>query len=369
MNQPLRPKHDALLRMIDANANRAQEAARVLEDLARFMITVPTSAAELSREGKAIRHGLRTWLDHVDPRADRVVLARDTMNDPGTQHATQAEHDRSGARGVALAAGSRLGEALRVLEEAAKLLANGRAADIEALRYRGYTLCQAVVRTLAPRCPQWSLCVLLTESLCTHHTWLEVARAAISGGSDCVQLREKALSDRELLARARALVKLSHDELRRNAAHHTNRCAVIINDRPDIAALSNADGVHLGQDDMAIADARAIVGSRWIGVSTANLDQAARAIAAGADSVGLGPMFASGTKPKDTLSGPEYLRAFLADTALSGVPHLAISGIDAARAAELASMGCRGVAVSAAVCSASDPERAARTIRDAVCKV
>jgi thiamine-phosphate diphosphorylase len=92
-----------------------------------------------------------------------------------------------------------------------------------------------------------------------------------------------------------------------------------------------------------------------VGVSTANLEQAKRAKADGADSVGLGPMFVSGTKPKPELAGLGYLRAFLADAEVGSMPHLAISGITPENVGELWAAGCRGVAVSSVVCGARDP--------------
>jgi thiamine-phosphate pyrophosphorylase len=228
---------------------------------------------------------------------------------------------------------------------------------LEGLRYRAYAAEQRLGLALGGgRAPQWRLCVLITEVLCRGKPWDSIARAAIAGGADCLQLREKDLPSRQLLTRALALVRLAREA----GASSTPpvapvRPAVIINDRPDIALLAGADGVHLGQEDLAVEDARRLAGSRLlIGISTANMDQARAAARAGADYCGIGPMFATTTKEKPVLSGPAYLREYLADPLTARVPHLAIGGITPQNIGELAAAGCRGVAVSAAVCGARE---------------
>ncbi|MFN0133255.1 MAG: thiamine phosphate synthase [Phycisphaerales bacterium] len=340
-----------LLRILDANANRAREALRVLEDCARFAL----DHEPLARRAKELRHDLTAALAPF-PRLD-LLAARDTNADVGTSISTPGELARAGLPAIAAAAASRLTEALRSIEESAKAL--GTSAPVfESLRYRAYSLDRDLGLALASRAaPQWRLCVLLTQSLCTHHHWLDTASLAIRGGADCLQLREKSLDDADLLDRARRLVDLAR------AAPHP--VSVIINDRPDIALLARADGVHLGQTDLPIADARSLVGARLlIGASTTNLDQARDALRQGADYLGLGPMFHTTTKHKNHISGPAYLRDALADPALAAIPHLAIGGISAVNAHLLTN--CRGIAVSSAICSAPDPAAAARALLTAL---
>lgn len=351
----------SLLRIIDANANRASEAARVLEDSARLGL----GDAQLAWRGKEIRHKLRSALSFVD--SSSLLAARDTPGDVGTGMTGSTEARRSGLTEICAAAGKRLGEALRVLEEtlkAAPIDGPAAAATIKALRYEAYELEKLVVLAVSRPRRQWKLCVLITESLCTHMLWEEVARAAIRGGADCLQLREKMLTGQELFARAKRLVAIAAETPIGNRGADA-KADVIINDRADIAGASGAAGVHLGQADLPVTAARAVLGPRQIiGVSTSCIDDARRAFDNGADYVGLGPMFASSTKVKERLAGIEYLREFLAwdntRTAETGgppVPYLAISGIDVSRAGQLASAGCAGVAVSSVVCSSTEPER------------
>ncbi len=358
----------SLLRMIDANANRAREAVRTIEDIARFAL----DDANISHAAKTLRHDLIAAVGGLGIDWQELLSARDTVSDIGTQISTPAEHKREALIDIASAAGGRLTESLRVIEEAAKALDQAqiagktgnsgqmtRAGAFESLRYRAYTLDRDLRLALAKlQCPQWRLCVLITESLCTHHSWLEVARLAIAGGADCIQLREKNLSDAELLARAKALVELVRAE-----PLPDQPVSVIINDRPDIALLAQAHGVHLGKDDLCISDARKIVGSKlWIGATSSTVDRALEAVEQGADYCGLGPMFASTTKAKPHLAGIELIESYMKHETLCMVPHLAISGIDSFNVGELVQAGCAGVAVCSCVCQEKRPTEVCRAL-------
>lgn len=329
-----------VLRILDANANRAREALRVMEDAARFILDDKDLAGQL----KQLRHDLAEALATIGP----LDGWRDTPGDVGTELTTGREKDRAGAADVALAAGKRLSEALRALEEYGKTLgdaAGGFAPAIEQLRYRGYALEQQLNTALGSGvAKQWKLCVLISESLCPDRDWRRVAQAVIEGGADCIQLREKELEAGELLGRTRELVSMCRPK----------GVTVIINDRPDIALLGGADGVHLGQTDLPCVEARKLVRRQLIiGVSTSNLDQARQALADGADYCGAGPMFPTTTKHKPVIAGPAYLKDYLTWNRL---PHLAIGGINTENLGELTGIGCRGIAVSSAVCCADSPK-------------
>jgi thiamine-phosphate pyrophosphorylase len=342
---------DPLLRIIDANANRAREGLRVMEDIARFAL----GSTSLTEEVKRLRHDLSTALACLPTDRAQLLASRDAAKDVGSSIKTASEADRAGIPAIAAAAAGRVSEALRSLEEAAKALpAPSAASAIESLRYRAYTADQRLTAALGAftQRRQWSLCVLITESLC-RKPWEAVAAAAMDGGCDCLQLREKSLNDRELLARARRLVTLARPR----------GVAVIINDRPDVALLAGANGVHLGQTDLSVRDVRSLAGTRLlIGVSTETTDQARAAAEDGADYLGIGPMFPTTTKDKPRLAGPVYLRTYLADEQLSRVPHLAIGGVSPENIAELRTAGARGVAVCSAVISAADPAEVCRAL-------
>ncbi|HEX8340637.1 MAG TPA: thiamine phosphate synthase [Tepidisphaeraceae bacterium] len=222
---------------------------------------------------------------------------------------------------------------------------------IEQLRYRFYDIEKAVLLTVAPggeRMAGVRLHVLITASLC-RRSWLAVAEAAIDGGAGVLQLREKDLDGAELLIRAKQLVALC----RRKGV------IAILNDRPDIALLAGADGVHVGQSDLPIDAVRKLVGmDLLVGVSTHSIEQAQAALASGADYIGVGPIFPSTTKPQADLPGLAYAK----QAAALPLPTVGISGVTAANAPAAAASGLTGVAVSSAVCSADDPAAAAAAI-------
>ena len=336
-----------VLRILDANANRAREALRVMEEAARFVL----SDAVLSERIKRMRHALVEAMSGVD----NLTAHRDTPGDVGTTITTAGECERHSVGDVAAAACKRLAEALRVLEEYGKLVPDGGLPRcIEQLRYEGYDVEQTLMRAMAPmRARQWRLCVLVTQAMCPQGDWRGVVERAVGAGTDCVQLREKSLDDGQWLERARWLV----DFCRPRGA------AVVINDRPDIAILADADGVHLGQTDLSCAHVRKLVGGQLtVGVSTSCIEQARRAIDDGADYCGVGPMFATTTKHKDVIVGPAYFCEFVA--AFAQTPHLAIGGIGVDNVHELVDAGVRGIAVSSAVCAADDPAHAVHALLD-----
>jgi thiamine-phosphate pyrophosphorylase len=342
------------LRLLDAAANRACEGLRVLEDFARFTL----DHHELTAECKALRHGVRRALldSGIDPLL--LIAGRDTPGDVGTAITTDTERTRTTRRAVVDSAAGRAAEALRSIEESLKLAA-GAAGAAESIRYRLYDAHKRLSMAMGADREGfhgWRLCVLITESLCARYSWLETARLAIAGGADCVQLREKTLDDRRLLRRSRELVGLARPM----------GAGVIINDRADIALLAGADGVHLGQGDLDAGSVRKLAGSRLlVGVSASTVEHAVAAHLAGADYCGVGAMFPTGTKQKPSIAGPPLLRDYLAHTPALP-PALAIGGINAGNTAELNAVSSGkpfGVAVSAAICAADDPEAAARSIR------
>ncbi len=340
------------IRIIDADVNRAREALRTAEEAARFLL----DDASLAGEAKDLRHAVAAAAAALEAAVGRpLASARDTPGDVGTRLQGTGESRRDGAAGVVRAATDRLSESLRAIEEWTKAVPEavdaGIPSRVESLRYRGYELQRRLVGALAARLrPQWRLCVLITEAACRRGDWLGVAAAAVSAGADCLQLREPELGGGELLARARRLRRITGDA----------GVALVVNDRPDVALACGADGVHLGQSDLPADAVRRLAGERLvIGVSTSRIEEARAALAAGADLCGVGPMHASGTKHKDRIVGPAYLAEYLA---WGRLPHLAIGGIDAARAGTLAAAGARGVAVCGAVAGVEDPVAATRAI-------
>jgi len=343
--EDLDPMRD-VYRILDANLNRAREALRVAEEYARFILNDPRLAAG----AKALRSDLQKVAAALP--ADQLLAARDTGGDVGVELTTDTERQRPTSAAVATAACKRLTEALRTIEEYAKVVDPAVAAAAERLRYRGYVFEQQLTARadLLGRFRRVRLYLLLTTELCQGDP-VVTAHAAIAGGVECVQLREKNLTDLQLLELARRL----------RAVTIQSETLLIINDRPDIAALVNADGVHVGQDDLPVAAARAAAGGgRLVGLSTHSIEQARRAVDAGADYIGVGPMFPTVTKAAGPIKGAGLLK----DVATQiEIPHVAIGGVNADNVAELAEAGGRCVAVCQAILGAEDPKAAARTIK------
>jgi thiamine-phosphate pyrophosphorylase len=200
------------------------------------------------------------------------------------------------------------------------------------------------------------LCVITDPSLAPGKDHVAIAEAALAGGADIIQLRDKRGDLRGLLPQARAIQALCR---RRGATF-------IVNDRVDLALAADADGAHVGQDDLPAEAARRLLGpGRLLGVSTHDAEQARAALAAGADYIGFGPMFATGTK--DTGYAPRGPAALAGIRALVGsLPILAIGGISAANVAEVIRAGATAPAVISAVVAAPDISAAAAAFRAAV---
>lgn len=343
------PDRRLSLRIIDANLNRAREALRVMEEFARFGL----DDATLCGAFKQSRHDLVAAV----PAAIRVLLAesRNTGGDVGRKVRTESEYRRPDEFAVVQAAAKRLGEALRAIEEYAKTIDPSMAEGVEALRYQSYELEGRLLHTHRAKVRLGSarIYVLVTESLC-RNDWFETAKQALIGGADAIQLREKDLSDRELLARGKRMTGLCHE--------HGAIC--IINDRPDIAALAGADGVHVGRDDVEILEARKILtpGS-IVGVSTHTAEQVRKCLPDCPDYIAVGPMFDTATKPQPYIAGPDTLAMARQTTSL---PLVAIGGITIENAAAVLATGCRTLAVCSAIIGTSDVTASAVRFRELV---
>lgn len=192
------------------------------------------------------------------------------------------------------------------------------------------------------------LYVILDRSVARGRTLPELLEAVLAGGCRMVQLREKAMPLSELFPVAQVLRRRSREA----------GALFIVNDRADLALALDADGLHLGQDDLpGIAGRRLLCPGMILGVSTHDADQARRALADGADYIAVGSMFPTGTKPGFQLVGPDLIRRVRPEIA---IPLVAIGGITEDNCKEVMSAGADAVAVISAVCAAADPETATR---------
>ncbi len=331
-------------RIIDANLNRLAEGLRVIEDICRFGLDDAPLAARLKR----LRHEAGR-LRRLFPA--RVLDARDSIGDVGRVKVKEPAR-REGLTLTLGASFGRVQESLRVLEELAKLSSGATAALAKSMRYEAYEL-ERLVMPLFDRRERAALLrglyLVMSDPAVGYEKLAEVAVVRKVGA---IQLRAKTLEGRELLALARRLREITAG----------SRTLLIINDRADIARLAEADGVHLGQHDISVAEARMIVGPRaLVGKSTHNRRELRRALAEAPDYIGIGPVFGTRSKANpDPTVGLEQAGALLGRASL---PAVAIGGIEESNLAALLEAGFACYALIAHVCQAGDPDRVIRRLQ------
>lgn len=320
----------ALCRILDANLDRAREGLRIIEEWCRFGL----NHSEMANECKHLRQELGGW-HSADIRA-----ARNTPEDPGTSLSHPSEEQRLGISELLQANFSRVQEALRVLEEYGKLYHRDMGGTFKQMRYRVYTLetnLLAYRRYLKLVRSRLYLVTSPTENI------FSIVEAALLGGLTLVQYRDKYSPDGERIRTAKRLRQICHDY----------GALFIINDRVDIAVAVDADGVHLGQQDLPIAVAKQLLGpGRIVGRSTTNPDEMERAIAEGADYIGVGPVYETPTKVGKAAAGLEYVR-YAAENAT--IPWFAIGGIDMNNLNDVLDANAERVAVVRAIMEAEQP--------------
>ena len=332
--------------IVDTHIKQAGEALRVIERYGRFVL----HDAGLTRAAEGIAHALDACGRAEFGRT--LATFRETAPQVPGRGTTAPKSSHTGLSQEATGAVQQLLDALAVVEASRQSVDPTFAAEVGEIRRRAEELRERLSRTLVARerFGHVRLYVLLTESLC-HGDWFATARAALEGGADCLQLREKQLTDQELVDRAKRLASLC-----RNFG-----ALLIVNDRPDLAVQSGADGVHVGQDDLSVAQVRRIVApTSLVGVSTHTPEQFTAAAAMAPDYIAVGPMFATSTKPQDHIAGPETLAAARRHTSL---PLVAIGGIDAQNAREVLSAARCCLCVCGAVISQADVTAAVTRLR------
>jgi len=197
--------------------------------------------------------------------------------------------------------------------------------------------------------------VLTDIVLQSRFSHFELARMAIKGGADTIQFRQKLGATREMIEIVRQLKQLCLD----------SGVTLIVNDRVDIAIATDANGVHLGQDDFPILLARKLLGeSRIIGGSAASLEEAQKCLAEGTDYIGFGPVYPTTSKADaDPVTGIKLLKQAVE---IIPLPIIAIGGISADNTPEVIRAGAQGIAVISAVCCQENPEQATRALYNAL---
>lgn len=320
-----------LYRILDANLDRGREGIRVIEEWCRLGL----ENGELSQKCKNLRQELGKW------HSPQIRGGRDTAQDPGTELSHPREQERSSLGNILDSNFARVQEALRVLEEYSKLYDLEMSAQMKSLRYGVYELQSALTVTDRLAILKNNFLYLVTMP---HPNLCEIVEDCLQGGLKIVQFRQKEGTDREKIAQAQELCKLC----RRYGA------LFLVNDRVDIALLVGADGVHLGQTDMDGRQARQILGKEAIiGISSTSPAELSYALEQQPDYVGVGPVFATPTKPGKAAIKDSYLPHAVVHCP---IPWFAIGGIDIDNLEEVISLGARRVALVRALVNAPDPK-------------
>jgi thiamine-phosphate pyrophosphorylase len=319
-----------IYRILDANLDRAREGLRIIEEWCRFGL----NHRQLTAECKHLRQELAQW------HSPEIHAARNTATDVGTDLSHPQEESREGVDQLLRANFARVQEALRVLEEYGKLHSSQMGSACKQMRYRVYQIETQLIGSSRHQQLTRSPLYLVTSPV---PNLVAVIEAALKGGLTLVQYRDKTSDDLARLQMAHRLCELCH--------HYG--ALFLVNDRVDLALAVDADGVHLGQQDVPIAFARHLLGTqKIIGRSTTNPDEFHRAIAEGADYIGVGPVHETPTKAGKAAAGLEYVRYAKAN---SPIPWYAIGGIDASNVGDVVQAGGDRVAVVRAIMEADNP--------------
>ncbi len=317
-------------RILDTNLDRTREGLRIIEEWCRFGL----NSSQLVAECKNLRQEVARW------HTEEMRAARDTPGDAGTELSHTREEQRSSIKSLLEANFCRVQEAMRVLEEYSKLYDPNMGKAFKQMRYRVYTLESSLMGYQRHQMLLRSHLYLITSP---DDKLLETVEAALKGGLTLLQYRDKNADDHVRLEQATKLRQLCH----------AYGALFIINDRVDLALAVDADGVHLGQQDMPIAMARQLLGpQRLIGRSTTNMSEMQEAIAQGADYIGVGPVYETPTKVGKAAAGLEYV-SYAAKN--SSLPWFAIGGIDANNVNDVIDAGAKRVAVVRAIMQAEQP--------------
>ncbi len=339
-------------RLLDANLNRAFEALRTLEDVARFQ-----DQAAFQAKFKALRHQLRAATQDWDH--EQLYASRDAGHDVGRETKTAAESSRAGGLSeIAEAASQRSQQSLRCLEEGSKFLYPNSAAAIEVIRYQVYDLNAQLLlsQTRARIFLQNARLYVLANCQLPLDEFILRVRELSHAGTDLIQIRDKQLDAQELIRYTQGAVD----------AVDATQTRIIVNDRADVLQCTTAYGLHVGQSDLSVTQSRSLIRpSCVLGLSTHDMTQVRSAIELAVDCIGCGPTYASNTKGFSSFAGLAFLTevaAFL-KIASAGLPAFAIGGIELSNLKPVLDTGFQRVAVSKAIWSAERPGLAAKAFR------
>jgi len=321
-----------IARLVDANVNRVSEGLRVVEDVCRYY----ANDSQLQQALKTLRH---RFMQAVP--CDNHIMARNAAEDVGFAAQGDLKSYRRDLASLCRANMKRAQEGLRVLEEVFRLATDDRTQKIKTIRYAVYDIERDLMARVARKRLRRGLYLIMTDP---PMGYTQLAESAVQAKIPAVQLRCKQGSTRERLALARQIRKIT-------AGSET---LFIVNDSVDITLLAEADGLHVGQEDIPPGDARELIGHRCIlGFSTHNLAEVEKAQREPVDYIGFGPIYATISKGKtEPITGTGVLQEAIRQ---SNHPVVAVGGINAERLRDVAACLPHNAAIISMIADADDP--------------
>jgi thiamine-phosphate pyrophosphorylase len=335
------------LRIIDANLNRIGEGLRVLEEYARLAL----NDAGLTGRLKDLRHRMI----HIDAELQQQLLrARDAAGDVGADLTVEGQEKPQDFTGTIVANARRVQESLRVMEELAREPGIGLETETyRQARFTMYTIEKELLAGMLRRDKLERLAglyVIIDTEFLKGRSHLDVANAAIQGGTKTIQLRDKTSGVRDFLRAAGELKELCEK----------NHVLFIVNDSLEVTLAVDADGLHIGRDDLPVAAARRLLSvDKILGASARTIDEAKQAYAEGADYLGVGAMYATATKVAAEVVGPGRIKE-IKDAV--NMPVVAIGGISEDNVGEVMKAAADAAAVISAVMGTADVKKTTRRL-------
>lgn len=328
------------LRIIDANTNRLMEGLRVVEEIARLML----NDKKITEKIKSLRGKVKQGIALIG-KGDDLINMRDSGSDVGKDMYPASEAERYGISQIITSNIKRAEEASRVLEEFGKLSDKEAGRIFKSVRFELYTIEKELASRLSAvdrRLLDFDLYVVTDPDVLGKRSPVEAVKQAIRGGCKIVQLRDKKASIGQYYNMAKQIAPIC-----RKAG-----VTFIVNDYLDVCMALDADGIHIGQDDIPVPVARKLLGNgKIIGLSTHSFDQAMKGIRSGADYISVGPIFSTASKPNTKPLGIDLLRRISSAINKSSkpVPFVAIGGINKDNIREVFKSSPRAAVIRAAI--------------------
>lgn len=330
-------------RIIDANINIVSEGIKVLEDISRFIL----ENVETTEQLRELRHNVRN--SYID---ERLIIERDFCNDLDYEKIdfNQIEQ-RNTTEEVITDNFKRIQEGLRSIEEALKILGNySISKKFESMRYKSYQIEKEFF--IKKQMFNTDIYGIAGEIFSQGKDTISTVKEMIDANIKVIQYREKNRTKKEKYDDCKAIRQLTRDK----------KVIFIVNDDVDIAMSVDADGVHIGQDDMPLTQVRKIVGNKIIGCSTHNRQQALIAVMNGADYIGVGPIF-NAKENVEHSDGLDYLKWVSENIK---IPHVAIGGINSSNIEHVHNNGGKCFAMQSEFVSSQDIKQKINEIRQLI---